>query len=132
MRPRKILLIIDANADRASVLSFTIKIKGYRCLTANGLQEAIAAFSNSDVSLVLSHDDLAIEKLKQIKPYVPMILFGTNTRTIPDSMIDPKRVTTAELLERIKVMAQRKRGPRKGSESAMRCGSRVRTGKGIQ
>lgn len=115
MRPRKILLIVDANADRASVLSYTLDIKGYRCLTANGVEDAVTAFRNCDVSLVLSHDDLVIEKLKHIKRYVPMILFGTETKTIPDAMIDPKRVTTAELMEYIKVMAQRKRGPKKGS-----------------
>jgi len=60
------------------------------------------------------------DRLKQIAPHVPMILLGDPLKMAgeihaADALVAKKNCTPQELLERIKVMSARKRGPRKGS-----------------
>jgi DNA-binding response OmpR family regulator len=62
-----------------------------------------------------------VERLKQIASHVPMILLGDPQRLggemhTADAVLAKKNCTSQELLERIKVMSARKRGPRKGSQ----------------
>ena len=61
-----------------------------------------------------------VERLKQIASHVPMILLGDPQKMAgemhsADALLAKKNCTPQELLERIKVMSARKRGPRKGS-----------------
>jgi CheY-like chemotaxis protein len=61
-----------------------------------------------------------VDRLKQLAPHVPMILLGDPQKMgsdlhAADAMLTKKNCTPQELLERIKVMSARKRGPRKGS-----------------
>jgi DNA-binding response OmpR family regulator len=62
-----------------------------------------------------------VERLKQIASHVPMILLGDPQRMAgemhaADALLAKKNCSPQELLERIKVMSARKRGPRKGSQ----------------
>jgi len=61
-----------------------------------------------------------VDRLKQIAPHVPMILLGDPQRMggemhAADALLAKKNCSPQELLERVKVMSTRKRGPRKGS-----------------
>jgi CheY-like chemotaxis protein len=61
-----------------------------------------------------------VDRLKQIANHIPMILLGDPQRMGgdihgADAMLAKKNCTSHELLERIKTMSARKRGPRKGS-----------------
>jgi DNA-binding response OmpR family regulator len=61
-----------------------------------------------------------VERLKQIASHVPMILLGDPQKMSgemhsADALLAKKNCSPQELLERIKVMSARKRGPRKGS-----------------
>ena len=62
-----------------------------------------------------------MERLKRMRSYVPMMLLGDGQGAsgeihVADAMIARKNCSTQELLERIKVMSARKRGPRKGAQ----------------
>jgi DNA-binding response OmpR family regulator len=62
-----------------------------------------------------------VERLKQIASHVPMIVLGDPQRMAgemhaADALLAKKNCSPLELLERIKVMSARKRGPRKGSQ----------------
>ena len=62
-----------------------------------------------------------VERLKQIAAHVPMILLGDPQKMAgemhaADALLAKKNCSSQELLERIKVMSARKRGPRKGSQ----------------
>jgi DNA-binding response OmpR family regulator len=62
-----------------------------------------------------------VERLKQIASHVPMILLGDPQKMAgemhaADALLAKKNCSPQELLERIKVMSARKRGPRKGSQ----------------
>lgn len=135
MRPRKVLLCVNADESELSVLKFTLSINGYRVLTATDGKEAIALFATApvvDLVLVDFIRDMTpavlIERLKRMRSFTPMILLGDpSTRLCMADIVIRKNCPGPELLERIKVMSARKRGPRKGSESAMRCGMREAT-----
>jgi CheY-like chemotaxis protein len=62
-----------------------------------------------------------VDRLKQIAPHVPMILLGDPQKMggeihAADALLAKKNCSTQELLERIRLMSARKRGPRKGSQ----------------
>lgn len=127
MRPKKIILCVDDNEQELSVLSFMLSTNGYRVISANNGQEAIGIFADNPVDLVLSdfsmpqmNGDQLVGRLKQISSHIPMILLGDpqkmGDRLHPaDALLPKKNCSPQELLERIKIMSARKRGPRKGS-----------------
>ena len=127
MRPKKIILCVDDNEQELSVLKFMLSTNGYRVVSAANGQEAIGIFAENSVDLVLAdyampqmNGSQLIDRLKQIASHVPMILLGDPQRMggdihAADALLAKKSCTPQELLERIKVMSARKRGPRKGS-----------------
>ncbi|MGA2350562.1 MAG: response regulator [Terracidiphilus sp.] len=128
MRPKKIILCVDDNEQELSVLKFMLATNGYRVVSASNGQEAIGIFAETPVDLVLADSGLPqmsgsqlVERLKQIASHVPMILLGDPQRMAgemhaADALLAKKNCSPQELLERIKVMSARKRGPRKGSQ----------------
>ena len=59
-----------------------------------------------------------VGRLKRISPHVPMILFGDPQKLggelhAADALLSRKNCSAQELLERIKIMSARKRGPRR-------------------
>jgi CheY-like chemotaxis protein len=129
MRPKKVILCVDDNEQELSVLKFMLTTNGYRVLSASNGQEAIAIFANApQIDLVLSDTNMPqmsgsqlAERLKRMASHVPMILLsdalaGSGEIHAADAMLAKKNCSSQELLERIKVMSARKRGPRKGAQ----------------
>jgi DNA-binding response OmpR family regulator len=61
-----------------------------------------------------------VDRLKRMAPHVPMILLGDPQRMgsemhAADALVGKRSCSPQELLERIKLMSARKRGPRKGT-----------------
>jgi CheY-like chemotaxis protein len=128
MRPKKVILCVDDNEQELSVLKFTLATNGYRVLTASNGQEAIAVFSATpQIDLVLADTHMPqmsgvqlAERLKRMRSHVPMLLLGDTQAAggemhVADAVMARKNCTSFELLERVKVMSARKRGPRKGA-----------------
>jgi CheY-like chemotaxis protein len=128
MRPKKIILCVDDNEQELSVLKFMLATNGYRVVSASNGQQAISLFAETPVDLVLAdfampqmNGSQLVDRLKQIASHVPMILLGDPQRMAgemhaADALLAKKNCSPQELLERIKVMSARKRGPRKGSQ----------------
>ena len=128
MRPKKVILCVDDNEQELSVLKFMLATNGYRVVSATSGQEAIAVFSGTPVDLVLADyampqmdGNQLVDRLKQIAPQVPMILLGDLQKMsgeihAADALLAKKNCSTQELLERIRLMSARKRGPRKGTQ----------------
>lgn len=125
MRPKKIILCIDDNDQALSVRKFVLETRGYRVVTANNAEEAIERYENGKVDLVITDlimpncngNDL-IQRLKEIAPWVPAVLVsGSMKQFDPTSRADaflPKGACSPqELLERVRVLMVRKRGPKK-------------------
>jgi two-component system response regulator CpxR len=127
MRPKKVILCIDDNEQDLSVLSFTLATNGYRVIPVRTGQEAIDIFATSQIDLVLTDFTMPqmngaqlVKRLKQMGGHVPMILLGdpqamSSELHAADAMLAKKNCSPLELLERIKIMSARKRGPRKGT-----------------
>jgi len=128
MRPKKVILCVDDNEQELSVLKFMLATNGYRVVSATNGREAIGIFAETAVDLVLADYSMPqmngcqlVERLKQIAAHVPMILLGDPQKMagemhVADAHLAKKNCSSQELLERIKVMSARKRGPRKGSQ----------------
>jgi two-component system, OmpR family, response regulator CpxR len=128
MRPKKVILCVDDNEQELSVLAFMLSTNGYRVLAASNGQEAIAHYTSApQIDLVLADSNMPqmsgsqlVERLKRISTHVPMLLLGdpqaASSMHAADAMLVRKSCTTQELLERVKMMSARKRGPRKGSQ----------------
>jgi len=129
MRPKKVILCVNDNEQELSVLRFMLMTNGYRVLAASNGQEAIAIFSSApQIDLVLADAHMPqmsgnqlIERLKRIAGHVPMILLSDTQPAggeihAADAMLTRRNCPPQELLERIKVMSARKRGPRKGAQ----------------
>jgi len=136
MRPKKVILCVDDNEQELSVLKFMLATNGYRVLAATNGQEAIAIFASApQVDLVITDTTMPqmsgtqlVERLKRLRDRVPMILLGDAPAGrdvalpgqgeihVADAMLTRKNCSSQELLERIKVMSARKRGPRKGAQ----------------
>jgi two-component system response regulator CpxR len=127
MRPKKVILCVNDNEQELSVLKFMLATNGYRVVSASTGQEAIGIFAETQVDLVLAdfampqmNGNQLVDRLKQIAQHVPMILLGDPQRMggeihAADALLAKKSCSAQELLERIKIMSARKRGPRKGS-----------------
>jgi two-component system response regulator CpxR len=126
MRPKKVILCVDDNEQDLSVLKFMLTTNGYRVLSATNGEEAISLFGDHAVDLVLAdfsmpqmNGNQVVGKLKQLASHVPMVLLGDPQKMegqlhAADAVLAKKNCSSQELLERIKIMSARKRGPRKG------------------
>jgi two-component system, OmpR family, response regulator CpxR len=126
MRPKKVILCVDDNEQELSVLKFMLITNGYRVLAATNGQDAISLFQENAVDLVLADHsmpqmtgDQLVMKLKKLAGHVPMVLLGDPQKMNgqihgADALLAKKTCSPQELLERVKIMSARKRGPRKG------------------
>jgi len=116
---------VDDDELELSVLKFMLATNGYRVVCAASAAEATAVFAAEPVDLVTVSGKLPgtgaalVEQLKGIKPYVGMILFsdpGSDGGAFADAVICRRSCPTVDLLERIKIMSERKRGSRKRAQ----------------
>jgi two-component system response regulator CpxR len=127
MRPKKVILCIDDNDQALSVRKFVLETRGYRVLTANNAAQAVELYEQGNIDLVISDlvmpncngNDL-IQRLKEIAPWVPAVLVsGSSKQFDPTSRADaflPKGACSPqELLERVRMLLVRKRGPKKAN-----------------
>ena len=132
MRPKKVILCVDDNEQELSVLKFMLTINAYRVLEASSGLEAIRIFGSApQVDLVLADTNMPqmsggrlVERLKRMASHVPMVLLSdaptaTGEIHVADALFMRKNCSTQELLELIKRMSARKRGPRKGAQRIM-------------
>jgi two-component system response regulator CpxR len=125
MRPKKTILCVDDNEQALSVRKFMLETRGYRVLTALGGSEALDVFQGGNIDLVLS--DLVmpqmdgnelVRRMKEISPEVPMVLISGSVKSYErasraDAFLPKGACSPLEVLERIRVMIARKRGPKK-------------------
>jgi CheY-like chemotaxis protein len=125
MRPKKVILCVDDNDQALSVRKFVLETRGYRVLTAKNADEAIELYDCGRVDLVISDlvmphcngNDL-IMQLKEIAPWVPAVLVSGSIKqfdptTRADAFLPKGACSPQELLERVRVLLVRKRGPKK-------------------
>ncbi|MBZ5655745.1 MAG: response regulator [Acidobacteriia bacterium] len=126
MKPKKTILCVDDNEQYLSIRKVLLETRGYRVVACNNGAQALEAFRGGGVDLVLT--DLVmtggvdgsqlIEQVKSISPHTPAILISGRVKIYErDSLADvflPKGMyEPADLLERIRLLLVRKRGPKR-------------------
>jgi two-component system response regulator CpxR len=128
MRPKKTILCVDDNEQVLSVRTFLLETRGYRVIAANNAQEAIEVLERSlpgsldlilcDLLMPQMDGNELVRRAKQLHPGLPaMIVSGTVNafdRAVHADVFLPKGASSpAEMIERIRVLVARKRGPKK-------------------
>jgi two-component system response regulator CpxR len=130
MRPKKTILCVDDNEQVLSVRTFLLETRGYRVLTATSAQEALEYIERalpgsidlllSDLMMSQMDGNELVRRAKQLHPGLPaMIVSGTVNsydRAVYADVFLPKGASSpAEMIERIRILVARKRGPKKHS-----------------
>lgn len=131
MRPRKTILCVEDNEQVLSVRKFLLETRGYRVVAVSTAAEALehlktAAQGSVDLLLAdlllpqMDGNDL-IRRAKQLHPGLPgLLVSGTVTNfdraAAADAFLPKGASSPAELLDRIKILVARKRGPKKQAQ----------------
>jgi CheY-like chemotaxis protein len=130
MKPKRTILCVDDNEQSLSIRKVMLETRGYRVIACSSAQDALEQFKRGGVDLVLS--DLVmpnvdgtqlIDHIKNLSPETPAILFSGKIKiydrdTRADVFLPKGMYAPAELLERIRLMLVRKRGPRRSAVRA--------------
>ena len=128
MRPRKTILCVEDNEQILSVRKFMLETRGYRVLA---MRDAAAALEHLEgampgsVDLLLSDLVLGgmdgnelVRRAKQLHPGLPTMLVSGMVSSYDracaaDAFLPKGACTAAEMLDRIRLLVARKRGPKK-------------------
>jgi CheY-like chemotaxis protein len=128
MRPKKTILCVDDNEQILSIRTFLLQTRGYRVIAVPTPQEALESIAGSiagsfdlllcDLLMPGMDGNELVRRAKELQPGLPaMIVSGTVTTYDRAGRADvflPKGASSpAELLERVRVLVARKRGPKK-------------------
>lgn len=125
MRPKKTILCVDDNEQGLAVRKFLLETRGYRVVSVTTAQDAIEVLRSGGIDLVLGDlimpqmdGNEMVQRMKEIAPDVPMMLLSGTVKAFDrashaDAFLPKGACSPVELLERIRVMIARKRGPKK-------------------
>jgi two-component system, OmpR family, response regulator CpxR len=132
MKPKRTILCVDDNDQSLSIRKVMLETRGYRVVTCTSALEALEEFKKGGVDLLLT--DLImpgvdghklVDEIKALSPQTPAILFSGKIkiydRDLRADVFLPKGCyAPAELLERIRVLLVRKRGPKRAVPTSLR------------
>src|SRR5580692_709522 len=131
MRPRKTIVCVEDNEQILSVRKFLLETRGYRVLAMVSGAEALdylrGALPGSvdlllaDVIMPQMDGNELVRRAKQLHPCLPALLVsGTVTSferaASADAFLPKGASTPAEILERVRILVARKRGPKKHAQ----------------
>ncbi len=125
MKPKRTILCVDDNEQSLSIRKVMLETRGYRVVTCNNGMDALDQFAKGGIDLVLT--DLImpgidghklIEQIKNLSPQTPTILFSGKIKIYErdmraDVFLPKGMYAPVELLERIRLLLVRKRGPKR-------------------
>jgi two-component system response regulator CpxR len=127
MRPKRTILCVDDNEQALSIRKLMLETRGYRVLACTNGQQAFETFKQGGVDLVLSDLQMPgldgaelVGKIKEISACTPVILFSGKVRvyekdTRADIFLPKGMYAPIELLEQIRLLLVKKRGPKRVS-----------------
>jgi two-component system response regulator CpxR len=132
MRPRKTILCVEDNEQMLGIRKFLLETRGYRVVGMscaadaleylNGVTPGAIDLLMSDLIMPQMDGNELIRRAKQIHPGLPTLLVsGTVTSfdraAAADAFLPKGACTPAEVLDRIRILVARKRGPKKQVQS---------------
>ncbi len=132
MKPKRTILCVDDNEQALSIRKVMLETRGYRVVTSSSGEEALRRFQEGGIDLLLTDlimpgidGSKLIEAVKAISPQTPAILLSGRIKicdreTQADVFLPKGMYAPAELLERVRVLLVRKRGPKRMQPQAER------------
>jgi len=131
MKPKRTILCVDDNEQSLSHRKIMLETRGYRVTTFTSGEDALARFLLGGIDLVIS--DMAmpgldgpqlINRIKELSPQTPAILISSKVRIYDhDSQADvflaKGMYSPADLLERVRQLLVRRRGPKRTQQQRM-------------
>jgi two-component system, OmpR family, response regulator CpxR len=125
MKPKRTILCVDDNEQSLSYRKIVLETRGYRVASFCRGEDALARFAQGGIDLVIA--DMAmpgldgpqlIAKIKELSPQTPAILISSKVRihnhdSQADVFLTKGMYATVDLLERIRLLLIRKRGPKR-------------------
>ncbi|MGA6981151.1 MAG: response regulator [Candidatus Sulfotelmatobacter sp.] len=125
MKPKRTILCVDDNEQSLSSRKIMLETRGYRVASYSRGEDALERFRLGGVDLVVT--DMAmpgmdgpklIAAIKALAPQIPAILISSKVRIYDhdsqaDVFLTRGMYAPADLLERIRLLLVRKRGPRR-------------------
>src|SRR5258708_32361203 len=127
MRPKRTILCVDDNEQALSIRKVMLETRGYRVLVSTDGPRALEIFKNGGIDLVISdflmpgyNGAALITNMKEVSPETPAILFSGRVKLCDyehkaDLFLPKGTCAPVDLLERIRVLLVKKRGPKKAS-----------------
>lgn len=125
MRPKRTILCVDDNEQALSIRKLMLETRGYRVMACSTGDHALQIFNQGGIDLVLSDllmpglDGVGlVSKIKDASPETPVILFSGKVKvyerdTRADVFLPKGMYAPVELLERIRILLVKKRGPKR-------------------
>ena len=124
MKPKRTILCVDDNEQSLSHRKIVLETRGYRVASFGRGEEALERFAKGGIDLVIA--DMAmpgldgpqlIAKIKALSPNTPAILISSKVRIYDhdskaDVFLTKGMYAPADLLERVRMLLIRKRGPK--------------------
>jgi two-component system, OmpR family, response regulator CpxR len=124
MKPKRTILCVDDNEQSLSHRKIMLETRGYRVVSFSRGEDALERFRLGGIDLVLT--DMAmpgldgpqlIAAIKSLSPQTPAVLISSKVRIYnhesqADVFLTKGMYAPADLLERIRLLLVRKRGPK--------------------
>jgi len=125
MKPKRTILCVDDNEQSLSHRKIVLETRGYRVASFKRGEDALERFLQGGVDLVIA--DMAmpgldgpqlIARIKDTSPNTPAILISSKVRLYDhdsraDVFLTKNMYSPADLLERVRQLLVRKRGPKR-------------------
>jgi CheY-like chemotaxis protein len=132
MKPKRTILCVDDNDQSLSHRKIVLETRGYRVASFTRGEEALHRFLQGGVDLVIA--DMAmpgldgpqlIARIKEASPHTPAILISSKVRIYDhdsraDVFLTKGMYSPADLLERVRQLLVRKRGPKRLHQKVQR------------
>lgn len=137
MKPKKTILCVDDNEQALSIRKVLLETRGYRVVAVNNGDVALEMFRRGGIDLLLTDllmpgldGSRLIEEIKMMSPQTPAILISGRVKvyereTLADMFLPKGMYEPAELLEKIRLLLVRKRGPKRPVELPIRPAARA-------
>jgi len=125
MKPKRTILCVDDNEQSLSHRKIVLETRGYRVASFSRGEDALERFRQGGIDLVIA--DMAmpgldgpqlIAKIKEYSPETPAILISSKIRIYDhasqaDVFLTKGMYAPADMLERVRQLLIRKRGPKR-------------------
>lgn len=125
MKPKRTILCVDDNEQSLSHRKIMLETRGYRVASFTRGEDGLARFTQGGIDLVIA--DMAmpgldgpqlIARIKEVSPQTPAILISSKARIYDhdsraDVFLAKGMYAPADLLERVRLLLIRKRGPKR-------------------